>query len=140
MSRYSQVGSCGSCHSKFRYFLINNSSNDSAYGYCEHCGTTVLLSGGHPQLPPHANLELHKPIPAAIEALLEPCSCGGRFRGDACPRCPTCNAELSAEAARTWIEADARGTAKGWRWQGAWQGVYCIVIENRLVTDNWSRK
>ena len=27
---------------------------------------------------------------AAVEATLEPCSCGGRFRYDAPPRCPTC--------------------------------------------------
>lgn len=27
---------------------------------------------------------------AAAEATLDPCSCGGRFRYDASPRCPTC--------------------------------------------------
>lgn len=27
---------------------------------------------------------------AAVEATLEPCTCGGNFRYDAPPRCPTC--------------------------------------------------
>jgi hypothetical protein len=45
--------------------------------------------------------------------------------------------ELSPEAATGWIEANAAGTAKGWNWQRTWSGTYSIVIEGRMVKDNW---
>jgi hypothetical protein len=115
MSRYSREGSCESCDQKFRYFLVDSSQNDSTYAYCETCGTTALVTGANP-------------------TDLEACSCGGRFRSDAFPRCPSCRAELSAESARSWIEANSRRTRSGWTWQGSWQGPYCIVIENRVTT------
>jgi len=44
---------------------------------------------------------------------------------------------LSAELAADYIEAQAAGTAKGWRWQRSWDGCYCIIIENRVTNDNW---
>lgn len=39
--------------------------------------------------------------------------------------------------AATWIEADAPGAKRGWRWQRSWRGLYCIIIEDRVVFDNW---
>jgi len=41
----SNVGACESCGHQFRYDLIHNGFNDSAYGYCDLCGCTLLLSG-----------------------------------------------------------------------------------------------
>jgi hypothetical protein len=40
---------------------------------------------------------------AAVEANLKPCKCGGRFRYDAAPRCPSCRS-----AAEMW-DADETG-------------------------------
>jgi hypothetical protein len=39
--------------------------------------------------------------------------------------------------ATAYIEINAPGTKKGWRWQRNWQATYCIVIENRVVNDNF---
>jgi hypothetical protein len=44
---------------------------------------------------------------------------------------------LSAEVATGYIEKNAPGTSKGWRWQRDWQGTYCIVIEGRRIDNNW---
>src|SRR2546429_2714934 len=46
---------------------------------------------------------------------LTACSCGGRFRRGSSPRCPACAQPLSADSAAVWIEANAPGTAKGWK-------------------------
>jgi hypothetical protein len=37
-----------------------------------------------------------------------------------------------------YIEAQSLGTAKGWRWQCNWQGLYCVVINGRSVKDNFT--
>ncbi len=139
MSRYSAEGECESCGASFRYFLIHGGSNQSSYAYCDRCGATALLSGSCEHMPVEAELDFHRPVPARAEALLDPCSCGGRFLGSASPRCPSCRAELSPEAARSWLEARASKATRDWRWQGSWCGVYCIVIENRVHTDVWTR-
>jgi hypothetical protein len=39
--------------------------------------------------------------------------------------------------AAEWLERNAPGTAMGWRWQRSWRGLYCIIIEDRVVHDNW---
>ena len=126
MSRYSGEGSCESCQEKFRYFLLDTNINASRYGYCSVCGTTALAKTGS---------EVYGAIDDEDEARLDACSCGGRFRGDAAPRCPFCHEELSARTAGTWIEGNLAKKRPDWRWQGSWHGLYCIVIENRLVTD-----
>ena len=66
-----------------------------------------------------------------------PCSCGGSFRRDAPPRCPSCRAPLSASTARSWIEAKERAKGREGSWQGSWDGPRCIVIENRVVSEDW---
>jgi hypothetical protein len=44
----------------------------------------------------------HDEYHAAAEATLDPCPCGGRFRYDAPPRCPTCGSTSEAwDADRT---------------------------------------
>lgn len=73
-----------------------------------------------------------------MESHLNACQCGGSFRKGAAPRCPHCNQRLSPEFASTYIEANAEGTQKGWRWQKSWDGLYCIVVEGRFVEDNFS--
>jgi hypothetical protein len=96
-----------------------------------------LLSGWFKKIPADAQLQAHKSISAGIEPYLEPCNCGGTFRSNASPRCPRCLHSLSPETAARWIEANAPGTSKGWRWQRNWSGVYAIVIEGHRVCDNW---
>jgi hypothetical protein len=72
-----------------------------------------------------------------MEQYLQPCECGGTFKEGVSPRCPACKQPLSAEAATVYIEANALGTKKGWRWQKNWHDTYCILIENRVVNDNF---
>jgi hypothetical protein len=89
-----------------------------------------------PKLPP--SCFPHREICADFEPFIRPCTCGGLFKKGASPRCPLCHRELSAEAATSFIEKNAAGTKKGWRWQGNWNDTYCIVIDNKLVTDNFA--
>jgi hypothetical protein len=42
--------------------------------------------------------------------------------------------------ATTYIERNAPGTAKGWRWQKSWSGVYSIVINENIVEDWWDEQ
>jgi len=44
---------------------------------------------------------------------------------------------LSAERAAAYIEKNAPGTKKGWRWQQSWHGMYCVIIEGRSTKNNW---
>lgn len=138
MSRYSSVGCCESCDAEFRYFLVENESNDTAYGYCDRCGGTVLLSFSGASDRDEVTLEAHGPIPEAVASRLAACSCGGAYRGSASPRCPSCRKPLSASKAREWLEANARRRKPEWSWQGSWQGAYSIVIENQIESDLWS--
>lgn len=133
------IGACESCGHTFSYQLIHNGFNDSAFAYCERCGCEASLSCWYKDIPPGAHLKVHGPVNPEAEAFLQPCECGGIFRANASPRCPHCNSELSPEVARSYLEVNAPGTPKGWRWQGTWFGVYSIVIENRRIKDNWLR-
>jgi hypothetical protein len=130
-------GLCDACGHAFAYQLIHNGFNDTAFAYCDRCGSTALLSGYFKGVPPAAKLAIYGPVNAEAEGLLKPCACGGSFRHDAAPRCPHCNTVLSAEKARAYIEKNAPGTSRGWRWQGSWSGLYCIIVEGRSVENNW---
>ncbi len=132
------IGTCESCDQSFAFQLIHNGFNDSAFAYCDQCGSTALLDGWNEGIPESVEFKVHGPVNPTAEALLQPCSCGGRFLASASPRCPHCSAPLSAEEARSYIEASAPGAQEGWRWQGNWDGMYCIIIEDRLVKDNWA--
>lgn len=136
---YDDIGNCDSCKRQFTYRLIHNGFNDSAFAYCDSCGCQASLSGWHRSIPAQAHFRAHGPVTPETESLLQPCVCGGAFRASASPRCPHCNAELSAEAARLYIEPNAPGSAKGWRWQGSWQGPYSMVVEGRAATDVWKQ-
>jgi hypothetical protein len=131
------LGTCEHCKHTFSYELVHNGFNDSAFAYCNSCSTTAILSGWFEAIPRSAGFVPHARISPQVEPWLQPCPCGGSFKADASPRCPHCNHALSAEAARSWIENNAPGTAKGWRWQNSWSGVYSLLIERHLVKDNW---
>ena len=131
------TGHCGECGRSFRYDLIHNGFNDSAYAYCDRCGKTSILSGWHEGVPEGAGLKLHQVIGQGVERFLCLCECGGSFRRGAAPRCPHCRAELSAAGATEFLEKNAPGTKQGWRWQQSWEGLYCIIIEGRSISDNW---
>ena len=60
----------------------------------------------------------------------------GSFLKGAAPRCSHCDEPLSANSAAFYIERNAPGTVKGWRWQQNWSGCYCIVIEGKKVDNN----
>jgi len=128
-------GTCEHCGDTFPYSLIHNGFNDSSYAYCDSCGLTALLDGW--KIPEGVSIKLHTVIQAKDEVLLLPCECGGKFQSGASPRCPHCQKPLSAELAESWIEENAPGTAKGWRWQCSWTGLYCILIDKKIVKDNW---
>lgn len=134
------MGSCDACGKSFSYRLIHCGFSDAAYAYCERCGLTALLSGWDQGIPAGALPRVHGVIDRVSEAYLRTCECGGTHRTDAPPRCPACKAAISAETATAWIEADAPGTKLGWRWQRSWTGLYAIVIDDRMVSDNWIAK
>jgi len=130
------VGSCDQCESTFHYYLIHNGFNDSYYAYCNRCGLTAILDLYSPSF---AKLGI-KGVPQGLisqefQPHLGPCECGGQFTIEAAPRCPRCDKGLSAAKAASYIEKYAPGTKKGWRWQGNWKGIYCIVIENRVINN-----
>jgi hypothetical protein len=129
------IGKCGQCGKLFPYDLFHSGFGDFAYAYCDRCGMLSILDGWKP--PEGVKLTIHRMIAPDIEPLLSPCPCGGQFRAGASPRCPHCGSRLSAEEATTWIEANAPGTARGWRWQRNWSGIYAISIERPFVRDNW---
>jgi hypothetical protein len=102
---------------------------------------TAILSYWNKQMPKlPLGFAAQQEICSEFEQYIQPCECGGVFRKGSFPRCPHCAQTLSAEAATTYIEANAPGTKKGWRWQRNWHDIYCIVIENRRVNDNFKVK
>ena len=131
------TGECDTCLQAFHYALIHNGFNDSAFAYCDQCGMTVLVSAWDRDTPAAAKLKVHGPVNPEAEAMLAPCPCGGAFRANALPRCPHCSVELSADVAANYIEANAPGTAKGWRWQRSWQGLYAVIVEGRSTKGRW---
>ena len=131
----SDKGKCEHCGGAFQYDLLHNGFNDSAYAYCDGCGMLTILDGW--KVPAGINLKIHEMIAPEIEPLLAPCTCGGQFKRDASPRCPHCRKPLSSDKATEWIEANAPGSKKGWRWQRSWTGLYAISIEKSFVKDNW---
>ncbi len=135
MSRTDGLGTCEQCGRSFPYYLIHNGFNESAYAYCAECGQTALMDGW--RMPFKLAADVHGPIKPEHEHLLQPCPCGGLFRASSGPRCPHCQKQLSPTKAAEWIEANAPGAKRGWRWQGSWRGLYAIVISDRVVRDIW---
>lgn len=124
------TGDCEHCKRSFHNAIFHSGFDDSTYAYCDICGTTASLDGWNRRFPKEfAAKSLHHEICEEFEALLRPCSCGGRFRKGASPLCPHCKSAISAEYATDYIERNAPGSKKGWRWQRNWSGLYYIVIE-----------
>lgn len=134
-------GECEHCRSTFPYYLVHCGFSDTSYAYCDSCGMTALLSYWVPaqnkRLPKLPECVPHQEICADWEPHLRPCACGGSFRKGASPRCPKCKERLSSELAANYIERNAPGTKKGWTWERSWHGLYCIVVANSLVEDNF---
>jgi hypothetical protein len=130
------TGRCEHCSGEFRYRLFHNGFGDSAYAYCDTCSFTVVLSGWS-EATKLVRFRVHQRITQDLEHLLKPCPCGGAFRADAEPKCPHCSRPLSAVRATAYIEKNALGTAKGWRWDQSWSGVYSIAINKKVVEDWW---
>lgn len=139
MTHEGDTGQCPLCTLAFHYRLVHNGFNDSAYAYCDRCGMTALLSGWSEDIPRAAHLQVHQRIGVGVEPFLAPCTCGGHFRAEAMPRCPYCQGILDPRAATAFIEANAPGTLAGWRWQQSWDGLYAIIINDRVVSDPWIR-
>lgn len=137
MAREHYIGDCEHCKKQFAYYLIHNGFNESAYAYCNTCGVTALLDGW--KVPKGIHMVPHQSITPEIEPHLASCQCGGNFRAGASPRCPHCQQPLSALHAADYIEREAAGTKKGWRWQREWTSLYCIIIEDRVVHDIWKQ-
>jgi hypothetical protein len=136
------IGKCDKCMVEFKYYLVHNGFNESCYAYCDSCGRTAFLWLVPSKIPEQyrnyfKRMPIGEKINGDIESFMEKCSCGGTFKHDASPRCPSCKNQLSAIAAKEYIEKNAPGTRKGWKWQNNWDDLYAIVIENNVVRDNW---
>src|SRR5947209_8751342 len=131
--RGEDVGSCDKCAQRFRYLLIHSGFNDSSYAYCDSCCYIAILD--HWTLSSEMPVHDYGRITPEVEPYLIACPSRGAFRAAAGARCPHCNEPLDAVRAADYIEAHAAGTAKGWRWQRSWTGIYCIVLDERVVTD-----
>ena len=135
--RQKDLGTCDKCGKQFEYYLIHNGFNESAYAYCDKCGCTAILDYYSKSVPKGVEVGYGQAIEPVLEPFLRTCDCGGHFKIGAAPRCPHCGNELSATEAKGYLESAAPGTKKGWRWQETWTGLYCIVINDKLVRDNW---
>ena len=135
--RQQAIGSCDGCKRDFHYYLIHNGFNDSYYAYCDRCGRTSILDVYAPNFPKIVGKHGFGRIPPELEPHVKPCECGGHLRVEAGPRCPECGRLLSALEAASYIEKNAAGNKKGWRWQKNWSGIYCIVIEEHTVSNNF---
>lgn len=133
------TGCCDQCTGTFPYRLIHNGFNDSSYAYCGRCSFTVLLSGWS-RPAQRARLGIHQRITPGVEMLLRPCPCGAAFLAPEDPKCPECARPLSSAKAAMYIERDAPGTARGWRWQRSWSGIYSIVLNGKLVQEWWDEQ
>jgi hypothetical protein len=130
------TGSCEHCGRDFQFDILHNGFGDTSYAYCGNCGETAILSSWSKGWPQGVKCTQAEVAPE-MEAYLEPCDCGGRFAKGNSPRCPHCMQILSAVMADEYIEAQAPGAKKGWRWQRNWHDIYCAVIEGRKITDNF---
>jgi hypothetical protein len=136
MAREVSTGTCEHCRQQFGYWLLHCRFSDSIYAYCDLCGKTAVLSLWDKSMPILQNCPVHQEMCSGMEPYLPPCDCGGNFKTRSKPRCPHCNNNLSAEFASSYLERNAAGTQKGWRWQRDWSGLYCIVVEDKWIENN----
>ncbi len=60
----SDPGTCEHCGSKFAYNLLHNGFNDSAYAYCDRCGTLAILDGW--KIPTGIQCRIHENIVSVV--------------------------------------------------------------------------
>jgi hypothetical protein len=132
------TGKCEHCACTFNVELLHCGFGDCSYAYCDSCGKTALLSGWSKEWPQGVK-RTQAEIAEEMVPYLEQCSCGGTFSKGNSPRCPACRKPLSAEKAAEYIEAQAPGAKKGWRWQRSWSGIYGVVIDGLRVADNFKK-
>lgn len=137
MPREQSIGTCEHCQREFGYWLAHCGFGDCVYAYCDSCGKTAILSMWDKRMPKLPNCPGQQGMCAEMKRHVQSCDCGGSFRRGATPRCPHCKQPLSSEVATSYIERNAPGAQKGWRWQQNWSGLYCIVIEDRRVDNNF---
>jgi hypothetical protein len=96
-----EVVGCPGCGTKL-FAVMHSPFCDDYRLCCDRCPKAIEVSFYDPvckvavdRLPVKHTWEQ---IVAAIEPLLRPCSCGGRFRGDAPRRCFACGVEVPAAA------------------------------------------
>lgn len=97
----------------------------------------AILSAWDERMPRLPDCPGQQEICAAMEPYILGCECGGKFKKGSSPRCPCCQLPLSAQLATSYIEKNAPGHVKGWNWQQNWTGIYCIVVENRSIQNNF---
>ena len=144
MKNFLETGHCEHCEKDFEFYLIHNGFNETTYAYCDKCGSTTLLNEHCENIPEECRWffdlkKRYEKIDEKLEKFLSPCSCGGFFTRLAKPRCPHCNKVLSPKKAANYIENNSPGIKKGWIWQGTWNDLYSIIINNNLVYDNWKK-
>lgn len=137
MAKGQSIGSCEHCRQQFGYWLEHCGFGDCVYAYCNSCGKTAIFSLWDKRMPKLANCPGQQEMCSEMEPYVNACECGGCFRRGSVPRCPFCANPLSPELATSYIEANAPGTKKGWRWQRNWSGVYCIIIKGKKIDNNF---
>ena len=136
MSREQYSGQCESCGQAFYWYPIHNGFNNSFYAYCSRCGTTAILDFWGTPLTRHPGVAklVAGEIPNQIEDLLQPCSCGARFRAGSKPRCPHCGHELLPRAGPNGEAAnEPQRTRQDWplTWNPA--QIYCVIINDKVA-------
>ena len=98
-----EVVACPGCGEQL-FAVLHSPMCDDHRLYCDRCPRAVEVSYYDPvlrrevdQLPAEHSWEQ---VMAAIEPLLRPCRCGGRFRGLAPRHCFRCGAEVPAAAGK----------------------------------------
>src|SRR5215469_13380532 len=124
---------CEHCQSRFEYWLCHCGMVESMYAYCDSCGKTAVLSEWDKRMPRLRDCPGQQEICAAMESYLLLCDVEVVSKKERLLDLHI----LSAELATSYIEANAPGSEKGWRWQRSWIGMYCIVIEDKRVMDNF---
>ena len=124
-------GECERCKLVFAYELLHSGFGDFKYAYCDTCGMTATFDSWNTWVSRISALTKGiGEIEPSAEPFLLPCQCGGHFQSGSLPRCPICKMPISADFAAGYLERNALGSMKGWRWQRNWSGAYCIVIED----------
>ena len=129
-----KLATCEYCKHEFRFMLIHNGFNDTSYYYCDKCGTTALLDIYDDKYPKKIDKNGNTIYLKDIESFLLKCECSGTFKEKASPRCPHCNELIDPEKFSIFAEYNA---VENWCWQKNWTGIYCIIIEDKVIRNNW---